>query len=119
MPLIIRLRVAASTMSATLTDLADAGHVATMEWIVEFEGQRLPMDRVWSDEFAQIVGPLVAKLKAALNGADGIDGLKIVIYAEDDGEDMSWGFKFEGQPLAVNRAVDLLGPQASLTSTQH
>lgn len=90
-----------------------------MEWIVEFEGQRLPMDRVWGDDFARIVGPLVDTLKTALDGADDLDGLKIVIFAEDDGEDMSWGFKFEGPPLTVNRAVDLLGPEASLTSTQH
>lgn len=77
------------------------------------------MERVWADDFAQIVGPLVNTLKAALDGADDLNGLKIVIYAEDDGDDMSWGFKFEGSPMAVNRAVDLLGPEASLTSTQH
>lgn len=90
-----------------------------MEWIVEFEGQRLPMERVWADDFAQIVGPLVDMLKTALAGADDLEELNIVIFAEDDGEDMSWGFKFEGPPMAVNRAVDLLGPEASLKSTQH
>lgn len=77
------------------------------------------MDRVWSDDFAQIVGPLVKTLKATLAGADGIDDLKVIIHAEDDGEDMSWGFKFEGPPLSVNRAVDLLGPEAAITSTRH
>lgn len=90
-----------------------------MEWLVEFEGQRLPMDRVWSEEFAQIVGPLVAKLKGALEGAEGIEELKVVIYAEDDGQDLGWGFKFEGPPLVVNRAIDLFGTSAEITKTTH
>lgn len=77
------------------------------------------MDRVWGDDFAKIVGPLVDTLKATLDGADDLDGPKIVIYAEDDDEDMSWGFKFEGPPLAMNRAVDLLGPEAAINTTQH
>lgn len=90
-----------------------------MEWIVEFEGQQLPMERVWSEEFAQIIGPLVSTLKASLEGAEGIEDLRVVIFAEDHGEDMSWGFKFEGPPMSVNRAVDLLGPEAPITKTTH
>lgn len=119
MPDIIRLRVAASTTSATLTDPCLLQHGRHMEWLVEFEGQRLPMDRVWGNDFAQIVGSLVATLKATLDGTEGIDGLKVIIYAEDDGQDMSWGFKFEGPLLSVNRAIDLLGPEAAITSTKH
>lgn len=115
----MRDRVTLSTTSATLTDLRPPGHVAGMEWLVEFEGQRLPMDRVWSEEFAQIVGPLVAKLKGALDGAEGIEELKVVIYAEDDGQDLGWGFKFEGPTLVVNRAIDLFGTTAEITKTTH
>lgn len=102
-----------------LTDPLAPGDVAGMEWLVEFEGQRLPMDRVWGDDFAKIVGPLVDTLKVALAGADDLDGLKVVIYAEDDGDDMSWGFKFEGPPLVVNRAIDLFGTSAEITKTTH
>lgn len=77
------------------------------------------MDRVWSEDFAQIVGPLVAKLKAALDGADDLGGLKVIIYAEDDGQDLGWGFKFDGPPLEVNRAIDLFGTSVALTRTTH
>lgn len=77
------------------------------------------MDRVWSEEFAQIVGPLVAKLTEALDGADDLGGLKVIIYAEDNGQDLGWGFKFEGPPLAVNRAIDLFGTSAELNKTTH
>lgn len=90
-----------------------------MEWFVEFEGQQLPMERVWSEEFAQIVGPLVAKLKSALEGADGMEELKVVIYAEDYGQDLGWGFKFEGPTMVVNRAIDVFGTSAEITKTTH
>lgn len=115
MPDIIRLRVVASTMSATLTGPCATLDAQRIEWFVEFDGQGLPTDRMWRDDFAQIVGPLVSPLKAALEGADRIGGLKIPVYAEDDGADMSWGFKFEGPPIAV----DPLGGGAAITSTRH
>jgi hypothetical protein len=77
------------------------------------------MDRVWSEEFAQIVGPLVAKLKAALDVADDLGGLKVIIYADDNGQDLGWGFKFDGPLLVVNRAIDLFGTGAELNKTTH
>lgn len=77
------------------------------------------MERVRTDEFSQIDAPLVSTHKTALDGAEDIDGLKIIIYAEDAGEDMSWGFRFEGPPLSVNRAVDLFGSEVSIAKTSH
>ena len=79
----------------------------------------MPMNAVWSDDFARIVGPLVSTIEKALLGADDLDGLKVVIFAEDDGDAPTWGFKFEGPTAAVNRAVDLLGPEAPIVPGTH
>lgn len=79
----------------------------------------MPMDAVWSDDFARIVGPLVSTIEKALDGADDLDGLKIVIYAEDDSDGPTWGFKFEGPPTSVNRAIDLLGTEAPIVPATH
>ena len=54
------------------------------------------MDAVCSDDFARIVGPLVSTIEKALDHADDLDGLKVVIFAEDDSDGPNWGFKFEG-----------------------
>lgn len=79
----------------------------------------MPMDAVWSDDFARIVGPLVSTIEKALDGADDLKGLKIVIYAEDDSDGPTWGFKFEGPPASVNRAIDLLGTEAPIVPSTH
>lgn len=93
-----------------------------MEWIVEFEGRHLPMDAVWSDDFARIVGPLKSTIEKALDRAadpDELDGLRIIVYAEDDGEAPAWGFKFAGPPVAVNYAVILMGDTAPIVPPTH
>ena len=79
----------------------------------------MPMNAVWSDDFARIVGPLVSTIEKALHGADDLDDLKVVIFAEDDSDGPTWGFKFEGPPASVNLAIDLLGTAAPIVPGTH
>ena len=84
---------------------------------MEFAGRQMPMDAVWSDDFAKIVGPLKPTIEKALVKADDpddLEGLKIIVFAEDDGDAPAWGFKFAGLPVAVNYAVILVGPEAPI-----
>lgn len=93
-----------------------------MEWLVEFEGRQMPMDAVWSDDFARIVGPLRSTIEKALGKAadpDELDGLKVVVYAEEDGAGATWGFKFAGPPTAVNYAVFLTGDTMPVVKPGH
>jgi|TARA_A100001391_G_C5082904_1_gene280342 hypothetical protein len=93
-----------------------------MEWFVEFEGRQLPMDAVWSDDFARIVGPLKSTIEKTLNRAaepDELEGLKIVVFAENEADSPTWGFKFAGPQTAVNYAVSLLGAQAPIVPETH
>lgn len=93
-----------------------------MEWIVEFEGRQLPMDVVWNDDFAKIVGPLKATIDQALVRAadpDELNGLRIIVFAEDEGDAPMWGLRFEGSPVAVNYAVVLLGAKAPIVPASH
>jgi hypothetical protein len=93
-----------------------------MEWLVEFEGRQTPMEAVWSDEFARIVSPLKHTIETALAKAadpDELNGLKVVIYAEEDDEGASWGFKFAGTPVAVNYAFFLMGERAPIVKPGH
>jgi hypothetical protein len=93
-----------------------------MEWLVEYEGQQMPLDRIWSDELARIVGPLKSTIEKALARAaepQELAGLKVVVYAEDTGNGASWGFKFAGSPAAVGYAVSLVGEQTPIVKPSH
>ncbi len=93
-----------------------------MEWLVEFEERQIPLDAVWSDEFARIVGPLKSTIEKALGKAADpreLDDLRVIVLAEEDVTGASWGFKFAGSPLAVNYAVVLVGDQAPVVKQAH
>lgn len=82
----------------------------------------MPMEAVWSDDFARIVGPLLSTIEKALDKAadpDELDGLKIVVYAEDDSDGPTWGSKFAGSPTAVSYARFLMGEQAPIVKPTH
>ncbi len=82
----------------------------------------MPMEAIWSDEFARVVGPLRLSVENALAKAvdtDELDGLKVVIYAEEDPEGATWGFKFAGPPTAVSYAVFPTGKVVPLVKPGH
>ena len=93
-----------------------------MKWLVELDGERRPIESVWSDELSRIVGPLKATVEAALGKAadpNELDGLQIIIYAEIADGGAEWGFKFAGRASAVNYAVDLMGSAVPIVSALH
>lgn len=82
----------------------------------------MPMEAVWSDEFARIVGPLKSSIEKALDEATDpsqLHGLKVVVYAEENDTRASWGFKFAGSPTAVNYAVSLTGDTMPVVKPGH
>lgn len=82
----------------------------------------MPMEAVWSDEFARIVGPLRSTIEKALDKAadpDELQGLKVVVYAEEGEDGATWGFKFAGPPTAVNYAVFLTGGAMPVVKPAH
>lgn len=103
--------------SMTIEDADAAGYAAGMiTWIVEFEGQQKPLDDVWSPEMAVIVGPVRHQVAGALDAAadpDELEGLRVIIFAED-GE---WGFRLAGSPTAVNYAIALIGLKRDIRPT--
>lgn len=83
-----------------------------MEWLVEFEGEQRPLQTIWTDEAARTIGPLKATVENALGRAadlDGLEGLKVIVYAEETETGAEWGFKFSGPPDAVQYAITLVG----------
>jgi len=123
MPDIIRERVAASTTSVmALKTLPVPLHGADMQWMVEFDGQQLPMDAVWDNDVAKVVGPSKATIEKALARAaepDELRELKVIVFAEDEGEAPVWGFKFAGAPHAVKYAIDLMGKETPIMPPSH
>ena len=88
------------------------GQSCWMEWLVEFEGEQRPLQTIWTDEAARIIGPLKATVENALGRAadlDGLEGLKVIVYAEETETGAQWGFKFSGPPAAVQYAISLVG----------
>jgi len=99
-----------------------AGHPEGREWLVAFEGRQMPMEAVWSDEFARIVVPERSTIEKALDKAadpDELNGLKVVVYAEEDTGGATWGFKFAGPPTAVNYAIFLTGDTMPVVKPGH
>ncbi len=83
-----------------------------MEWLVEFEGEQRPLQTIWTDEAALIIGPLKATVEKALcRAADPkeLEALMVIVYAEEADTGAAWGFKFSGQRAAVNYAIALVG----------
>lgn len=93
-----------------------------MEWLVEFEDRRLPLEAIWSHDMAKLVGPLKSMVDSALavSNPDDIEGLKIVLYA-DAGVDggPAWGFKLVGPPHVVDHARRLIGDAAAVRPSIH
>lgn len=90
--------------------------------MVEFEGERRPLESVWSDELARLVGPLKSTVENALDKAadpDELKGLMIIVYTEVMDAGAQWGFKFAGPPTAVNYAVSLVGQSAPVIKPHH
>lgn len=88
------------------------GQSLGMEWLVEFEGEQRPLQTIWTDEAARIVGPLQATVEKALGRAadpEELEGLIVIVYAEETDTGAEWGFKFSGPPAAVNYAISLVG----------
>ena len=79
---------------------------------MEFEGEQRPLQTIWTDEAARIIGPLKATVEKALGRAadpDELEGLMVIVYAEETDMGAAWGFKFSGPVAAVNYAVSLVG----------
>lgn len=88
-----------------------------MEWLVEFEGEQRPLQTIWNDEAARILGPLMATVENALGKAadlEELEGLKVIVYAEETDRGAEWGFKFTGSPAAVNYAISLMGRKSPI-----
>lgn len=93
-----------------------------MEWLVEFEGEQRPLESIWSDEAARIIGPLKEAIEKALEQAtdpDDLKGLRVIVFAEETESGAEWGFKFLGPPEAVHYAVDLTGSTMQIVDPRH
>lgn len=88
------------------------------EWLVEFDGRQKPLADIADARFQAAVAPARHIIEEALQRIDiaDLDGLQVVFWI--DPED---GLKFtlRGPPVAVNLAVDAIGPLASLGWARH
>ncbi|SFV31812.1 hypothetical protein SAMN05216456_1466 [Devosia crocina] len=92
-----------------------------VSWIIEFQGVQKPLDEIL-DAVSAIVCPLRATVQNALDQAadpQELDGLRVVVYAEEENGGAAWGFRFEGSPSSVNYAVSLVGALAPIVPPTH
>ena len=64
-----------------------------MEWLVEFEGEQRPLQTIWTDKAAHIIGPLRATVEKALGRAtdpEELEGLIVIVYAEETDTGARW-----------------------------
>lgn len=83
-----------------------------MEWLVEFEGEHRSLESIWTDEMERLVGPLKSSIDNALAEAtdpNELQGLQVIVYAEQTAVGATWGVKFKGPPSTVDYAVRLTG----------
>ena len=105
----MRLRVTASTMSA-IDKHREVSQNDTMKWTIEFMGQQRPLDEVWSDDLAGIIGPYRDRIETAFKAArdpELLNDIEVIFFVDDQN---SWGVRFYGQSLAVQYATDIAMP---------
>lgn len=93
-----------------------------MEWLVDFEERRTPIEAILSDNTPKLVRPFRSTIDSALAvaAAEDIEGLTIVLYAGHGAEDApTRGFKLVGSPHVVDYARRLLGDAGSIRPAVH
>lgn len=88
------------------------------EWLVEFDGRQKPLPDIADARFQDAVAPAKRLIEEALQSIDAADLTELqVVFWVDPEEGLK--FTLRGPPVAVNLAVDAIGPLASLGRPSH